>query len=67
MSRGIGDYIQSIMASVETKITPEMRTFSLHHLSPILQSELHKVDPNSNPRFEFEKERDGELVDRLSV
>ncbi|KAG6334574.1 hypothetical protein ID866_4511 [Astraeus odoratus] len=58
MSRGIGDYIRSIASSVETKLTPQMRSFSANYVYPTLQSELSKISPSLHPRFEFERERD---------
>ncbi|KAI6127086.1 hypothetical protein F5141DRAFT_1085435 [Pisolithus sp. B1] len=58
MSRGIGGYIRSIISSVESKLTPQMRSFSHNYIYPTLQSELSKIDFGLYPHFEFDKERD---------
>jgi len=60
MSRGVGDYIRSIAASVESKVTPQMRSFSSNYVFPTLQSELNKIDPALHPQVEYGKQRDGE-------
>ncbi|KAI6012238.1 hypothetical protein EDC04DRAFT_741974 [Pisolithus marmoratus] len=57
MSRGVGEYIRSIVSSVETKLTSQMRSFSNNYIYPALQSELNKIDSSLYPHCEFEKER----------
>ncbi|KAI6144341.1 hypothetical protein BKA82DRAFT_1003728 [Pisolithus tinctorius] len=58
MSCGVGEYIRTIVSSVESKLTSQMRSFSNNYIHPTLQSELSKIDPGLYPHFEFEKERD---------
>ncbi|KAI6001819.1 hypothetical protein EDD15DRAFT_2227665 [Pisolithus albus] len=58
MSRGIGEYIRSIVSSVESKLTSQMRSFSHNYIYPTLQSELSKIESGLYPHFEFDKERD---------
>lgn len=58
MSRGIGEYIRSIVSSVESKLTSQMRSFSHNYIYPTLQSELNKIESGLYPHFEFDKERD---------
>jgi hypothetical protein len=59
MSEGIGNYIRSIASAIDTKITPEMRSFSSSLVYPALSSELSKIDAAPAPLFEYDKQRDG--------
>ncbi|KAF8552813.1 hypothetical protein OG21DRAFT_1415383, partial [Imleria badia] len=70
MSEGIGDYIRSIASTLDTKVTPTMRSFSSSLVFPTLTSGLSKIDSALHPHFEYDKERDAfgaTLVVRLSI
>lgn len=59
MSEGIGDYIRSVMAAVDAKVTHTMRSFASGLVYPALMSELSKIAIDLHPHFEYDKERDG--------
>ncbi|EGN97416.1 hypothetical protein SERLA73DRAFT_75102 [Serpula lacrymans var. lacrymans S7.3] len=58
MSQGVGDYIRSISAAVEGKVTPTMRTWVNDHVVPVLASEYSKIKPGAHPQYDFEKDKD---------
>ncbi|KAH7922432.1 hypothetical protein BV22DRAFT_1131453 [Leucogyrophana mollusca] len=58
MSQKIGDYIRSIGAAVENKVTSLIRSWVSEHISPVLASECNKIRPGMHPRYEYDKEKD---------
>lgn len=59
-SQGIGNYIRQVAASVENKVTPEMRKLANERVLPILGTEYAKVRSGSHPNYEFEHDQGGE-------
>ncbi len=60
-SQGIGNYIRSVAASVENKVTPEMRKLANEKVLPILGTEYAKVRAGVHPNYDFEHDQGGEL------
>ncbi|KLO11981.1 hypothetical protein SCHPADRAFT_941628 [Schizopora paradoxa] len=56
-SQGIGNYIRQVAASVENKVTPEMRKLANERVLPILGTEYAKVRSGSHPNYEFEHDQ----------
>ena len=59
MSEGLGDYIRAISASIESKVTPEMRKYVTERVYPVLAAEYAKFRPGTHPSYDYEKDKDG--------
>lgn len=59
LSQGIGNYIRSAAAAIESKVTPEMRKKANEVVMPILGSEYAKLRQGLHPLFEFEHDQGG--------
>ncbi|KAI5121538.1 hypothetical protein M0805_002598 [Coniferiporia weirii] len=57
MSQGISQYIRSVAASVENRITPEMRKKANEQILPILGSEYAKLRHGMHPTYEFDHDQ----------